>query len=171
MFAYPSLRATSAWQHFCPPESNPGPRILHPACGCLDQPVLMRKKWVRGMAQPQVSPVPRVPPRQAERLLKMPAEPSFSSPGQRDLFVPKFAKRNWLSKLVRLRARLLMSKPESHPPPSGRWVYHCSEWKSFTFFLRAAPMAYRGSQARGPIGATATGLHHSQSNARSKLHL
>ena len=32
-------------------------------------------------------------------------------------------------------------------------------------------MAYGGSQARGPIGAVATGLHHSHSNARSKLNL
>ena len=31
--------------------------------------------------------------------------------------------------------------------------------------------AYGGSQARGPIGAAAAGLHHSPSNARSELHL
>ena len=33
----------------------------------------------------------------------------------------------------------------------------------FFFFLhfRALPMAYRGSQARGPIGAVVAGLHHS----------
>ena len=35
----------------------------------------------------------------------------------------------------------------------------------------ADPTAYGDSQARGPIGATATGLHHSHSTARSKLHL
>ena len=41
----------------------------------------------------------------------------------------------------------------------------------FFFFLliRVAPAAYGGSQARGPIGATATGLHHSHSNTRSEL--
>ena len=41
----------------------------------------------------------------------------------------------------------------------------------FFFFclFRAAPMAYAGSQARGLIGATAAGLHHSHSNAGSKL--
>ena len=33
----------------------------------------------------------------------------------------------------------------------------------------AAPAAYGGSQARGPIGAAATGLHQSHSNAESKL--
>ena len=33
--------------------------------------------------------------------------------------------------------------------------------------FRAAPAACGGSQARGPIGATAAGLHQSHSNARS----
>ena len=44
---------------------------------------------------------------------------------------------------------------------------------SFLFYLlfRAAHSAYGGSQARGPIGATAAGLHHSHSNARSEPHL
>ena len=32
----------------------------------------------------------------------------------------------------------------------------------------AAPAAYGGSQARGPMGDTAAGLHHSHSNARSE---
>ena len=42
----------------------------------------------------------------------------------------------------------------------------------FSFLLfKAAPAAYGGSQARGHIGAVATGLRHSQSNAGSKLHL
>ena len=36
---------------------------------------------------------------------------------------------------------------------------------------RASPMAYGGSQARGPIGAIAAGLHQSHSNARSELRL
>ena len=35
----------------------------------------------------------------------------------------------------------------------------------------AAPAAYGGSQARGGIGAAATGLRHSHSNARSEPHL
>ena len=40
-------------------------------------------------------------------------------------------------------------------------------------FIRAAPTAYGSSQARGKIGASAAGLHHSHSNgnARSKLHV
>ena len=36
-------------------------------------------------------------------------------------------------------------------------------------FSRAAPVAYGGSQARGQIGAVATGLHQSHSNSGSKL--
>ena len=35
-------------------------------------------------------------------------------------------------------------------------------------FSRAAPAVYRGSQARGPIGAVAAGLHQSHSNAGSE---
>ena len=42
----------------------------------------------------------------------------------------------------------------------------------FFFFclLRAALVAYGGSQARGQIGAAAAGLHYSHSNARSLTH-
>ena len=39
------------------------------------------------------------------------------------------------------------------------------------FFLRAAPTVYESSQARGPFGAVATGLHHSHMNARSEQRL
>ena len=47
------------------------------------------------------------------------------------------------------------------------------ENNQFFFFLvfclfRAAPTAYRGSQARGLIGATAAGHSHSHSNTRSE---
>ena len=35
------------------------------------------------------------------------------------------------------------------------------------FFLGGTPVAYGGSQARGPIGAIAASLHHSHSNAGS----
>ena len=38
-------------------------------------------------------------------------------------------------------------------------------------FSRAAPTAYGGSQARGPIRAVAAGLHQSHSNAGSESHL
>ena len=41
----------------------------------------------------------------------------------------------------------------------------------FFFFLRAAPEAYGGSQARDRIGAVAARLHHSCSKVRSKLRL
>ena len=45
----------------------------------------------------------------------------------------------------------------------------------FFFFLvflsfRAVPVAYGGSQARGPIGVVAANLHDSHSNAGSELH-
>ena len=41
----------------------------------------------------------------------------------------------------------------------------------FFFNFRATPTAYGVSQARGLIGATAAGLHHSHSNAGSEPHL
>jgi len=41
----------------------------------------------------------------------------------------------------------------------------------FLLFLWATPAAYGGSQARGRIGAVATGLHQSHSNAGSKPRL
>ena len=41
---------------------------------------------------------------------------------------------------------------------------------SFLFLLfMAIPVAYESSQARGPVGAAAAGLHHSHSNVGSKL--
>ena len=42
---------------------------------------------------------------------------------------------------------------------------------SFLFFFRVTPTAYGGSQARGPIRAVATDLHHSHTNSRSEPHL
>ena len=41
----------------------------------------------------------------------------------------------------------------------------------FGLFRVATMVAYGGSQARGRIGAAATGLHHSHSNVVSELHL
>ena len=38
----------------------------------------------------------------------------------------------------------------------------------FYFLCGAAVAAFGGSQARGQIGATAAGLHHSHSNVSSK---
>ena len=51
------------------------------------------------------------------------------------------------------------------------FVFCFSIFYFFAFFLRAIPMAYGSSQARGPIIVTATSLHHSHSNAGSELHL
>ena len=42
---------------------------------------------------------------------------------------------------------------------------------SFCHFLGRAPLAYGSSQARGLIGAEATGLHQGHSNAGSEPHL
>ena len=41
----------------------------------------------------------------------------------------------------------------------------------FSCLLRAAPIAYGSSQARGQIGATAAGPHHSHSNTGFEPHL
>ena len=41
----------------------------------------------------------------------------------------------------------------------------------FSCLFRTVPMAYGGSQARGPIGAVAAGLRHSHSHARSEPRL
>ena len=54
-------------------------------------------------------------------------------------------------------------------------VAYCRIFFFFFFFsfclLRATPVAYGSSQARGGIGAVAASLHHSHSNAGSKPHL
>ena len=48
----------------------------------------------------------------------------------------------------------------------------CLLFLSFFLFLSfATPVAYGSSQAKGRMGAMATGLHHSHRNARSELHL
>jgi len=72
------------------------------------------------------------------------------------------------------------------PFPGYDTVLHllrCSQWEEqgkgeeldlsllFFFFLllRVTPVAYRGSQARGPTGTVATGLHQNRSNVGSEL--
>ena len=51
------------------------------------------------------------------------------------------------------------------------YFFFCCCCSFLSFFLRAAPTAYGGFQARGPIGAAAAGLHHSHSKAGSEPHL
>ena len=51
------------------------------------------------------------------------------------------------------------------------WIRTGITWGTFIYFFRAAPVAYGSSQARGPIRATAVGLHHSHSNKGSKRSL
>ena len=58
--------------------------------------------------------------------------------------------------------------PYSKCPPSLFYLLY-----SFLVFAfsRAAPVAYGGAQARGPIGAVAASLRHSHSNRGSEPHL
>ena len=55
-----------------------------------------------------------------------------------------------------------MPLPSPHPP---RILFVCV---CLFVFSMAAPETYGGSQARGPIGAVAAGLHQSHSNAGPK---
>ena len=56
-------------------------------------------------------------------------------------------------------------------------IFHCGfsmhfpDFFFFFCFFRAAPTAFGGLQARGLVGAVATGLHHGHSNASSQLRL
>ena len=52
---------------------------------------------------------------------------------------------------------------------SGLTIQRCREL--WCRLQTRAPMAYGGSQARGPVGAIAIGLHQSHSNAGSEPHL
>ena len=54
---------------------------------------------------------------------------------------------------------------------TNRLIEKRSDFVCLFVCFRAAPTAYGGSQARGPIGAAAAGLHHSHRNAGSKPHL
>ena len=58
-----------------------------------------------------------------------------------------------------------MRKNRHHYLPSG---FDCLF--IYAFFFRAEPEAYGSFQARGPIEATAAGLHHSHSKAKSQPH-
>ena len=49
------------------------------------------------------------------------------------------------------------------------WFHGHSPLFFFFFFLRASPMAYGGSQTRGPIGAVAFGLRHSHAISEPRL--
>ena len=51
---------------------------------------------------------------------------------------------------------------------SNESITICVTFLSFLPFFRAALLAHESSQARGPIGAIAAGLHHSCSNSGSE---
>ena len=50
-------------------------------------------------------------------------------------------------------------------------IFHLGQLLLLFVFSRAAPVAYGGSQASGPVGAVAPGLCQSHSNVGSKLRL
>ena len=64
----------------------------------------------------------------------------------------------------------LQGQPAARGPEPHRVSCFVFLFLFFAFF-RAALEVYRGSQARGRVGAAAASLHHSHSNAGSKLHL
>ena len=57
---------------------------------------------------------------------------------------------------------------EEQTPPRKSFLFVCFVFLPLSW---AAPAAYGGSQARGPIGAVPAGLHQSHSNTGSKPHL
>ena len=96
------------------------------------------------------------------------------------------AKRNAQTKPTHNREHCMyISKPVSvHTPyptthfseAEHKFISQYPQFFFFLFFLsfvlfRAAPAACGGSQARGLIGAVATGLRQSRSNTRSEPHL
>ena len=74
------------------------------------------------------------------------------------------------SRLRRL-SFLCSSNTENNFLPEKKGFFKCY-FLFFSYFclFKAAPAAYGGSQARRLIGATAAGLHQSNSNPRSKLY-
>ena len=68
---------------------------------------------------------------------------------------------------------MLEHSGDQSPEQYKIWAIHGISFLFFFFFVfsRAAPSAYGSSQARGLIGALATGLHQSYSNAGSELRL
>ena len=78
--------------------------------------------------------------------------------------------REWERLPTRVTAASLGSRP--HPPASVHFAESLGATFLFFFFFglfRDALAAYGGSQARGPLAATAAGLHHGHSNVGSEL--
>ena len=73
--------------------------------------------------------------------------------------------------LTRLHLQKCWLQVRSRSQVPGVRISFFSSSSSFFCPFRAAPVAYGGSQAKGPIGAVAAGLHHSHSIAGSKPHL
>ena len=68
--------------------------------------------------------------------------------------------------------RLLLDSQNLPPQQGGQLLFFFFFFFFYLFaFSRAAPVTYGDSQAKGQIGAVATGLHHSHSNSVSELRL
>ena len=78
------------------------------------------------------------------------------------------------SSVIHSPCYIINSPKAKREPPTTPYMYHPTWFTSswfiyfyyFTYFFRAAPVAYGGSQVRGRIGAAVSGLYHSHSNAR-----
>ena len=102
-------------------------------------------------------------------LLWLWCRPAAVAPRRALAWEPPYASGVALEKAKRQKVNILINKKFSTPSPA--LVIFLSFFFIFYFILffclfRAKPVAYGGSQARGLIGATAAGLHHSHSNAR-----
>ena len=97
------------------------------------------------------------------------------------LFHIKFKYMFVIEELALQPPSFLLTWPLPSPTQSSKLSSKASKWMAKNkqnyvrevffnfFFLRATLEAYGGSQARGPTRAVASGLHHSDGNARSEL--
>ena len=96
-------------------------------------------------------------------------------PGSRGIHAECFLAQSWES-FDETEWWCYLRIPQAHPSNESTSSHHLQAedivWLlincSFFCLFRAAPTAYGGSQARGPIGAVAAGLHHSYSNVESE---
>ena len=67
--------------------------------------------------------------------------------------------------------KFISTKAGTHRPPTPYFAISPSLFFFFFGLFRAAPVAYESSHATGQIGDVAASLHHSHSNAGSKMRL
>ena len=96
----------------------------------------------------------------------LPTEPRLQAPMSQFCTVSRVHNEMFLKQSI-AHSGLLWQQfcvfPSSLPP-----FQNLSVFSLFFVLFKAAPTAYGGSQVRGPIRATATGLHHSHSNSGSE---